>query len=46
MAYQLYKEEEYKGQLYDLLHCSLDRLIDLGSRLEAHGDVLATHEQG
>jgi hypothetical protein len=45
MAYQLYKEEEYKGQLYDLLHCSLDRLIDLGSRLEAHGDVLATHEQ-
>jgi hypothetical protein len=28
-----------------LLHCSLDRLIDLGSRLEAHGDVLATHEQ-
>ena len=45
MAYQLYKEEEYKGQLYDLLHCSLDRLIDLGSRLEAHGDVLATHER-
>ena len=45
MAYQLYKEEEYKGQLYNLLHCSLDRLIDLGSRLEAHGDVLATHEQ-
>jgi hypothetical protein len=45
MAYQLYKEDEYKRQLYDLLHCSLDRLIDLGSRLEAHGDVLATHEQ-
>ena len=45
MAYQLYKEEEYKGQLYDLLHCSLDRLIDLGSRLEPHGDVLGTHER-
>ena len=45
MAYQLYTEDEYKEQLYDLLHCSLDRLIDLGSRLEAHGDVLATHEQ-
>ena len=45
MAYKLYKEDEYKGQLYDLLHCSLDRLIDLGSRLEAHGDVLATHER-
>ena len=45
MAYQLYKEDEYKGQLYNLLHCSLDRLIDLGSRLEAHGDVLATHER-
>ena len=45
MAYQLYKEDEYRGQLYDLLHCSLDRLIDLGSRLEAHSDVLATHEQ-
>ena len=45
MAYQQYREAEYETQLYDLLHCSLDRLIDLGSRLEAHGDVLATHEQ-
>jgi len=45
MAYQLYNEESYEAKLYDLLHCSLDRLIDLGSRLEAHGDVLATHEQ-
>jgi hypothetical protein len=27
MAYQLYKEDEYKGQLYDLLHCSLDRFL-------------------
>ena len=45
MAYQLYNEESYETKLYDLLHCSLDRLIDLGSRLEAHGDVLATHER-
>ena len=45
MAYQHYRETKYEVQLYGLLHCSLDRLIDLGSRLEAHGDVLATHEQ-
>ena len=45
MAYQQYREADYEPQLYDLLHCSLDRLIDLGSRLEAHGDVLATHEE-
>jgi hypothetical protein len=45
MAYQQYQEADYETQLYDLLHCSLDRLIDLGSRLEAHGDVLATHEE-
>jgi len=45
MAYQQYRETKYEVQLYGLLHCSLDRLIDLGSRLEAHGDVLATHEQ-
>ena len=45
MAYQQYQESKYEIQLYELLHCSLDRLIDLGSRLEAHGDVLATHEQ-
>jgi hypothetical protein len=45
MAYQQYRESKYEVQLYGLLHCSLDRLIDLGSRLEAHGDVLATHEE-
>ena len=45
MAWKSYKGIDYEAQLYELLHCSLDRLIDLGSRLEAHGDVLATHEK-
>lgn len=36
--------EQLDGKLYDLLHLAVDRLIDLGSRLEANGDVLATHE--
>jgi hypothetical protein len=44
MDWKSYKGIDYEAQLYELLHCSLDRLIDLGSRLEAHGDVLATHE--
>ena len=45
MAWKSYTQDDYEAQLYELLHCGLDRLIDLGSRLEAHGDVLATHEQ-
>jgi hypothetical protein len=45
MGWKSYTQDDYEAQLYKLLHCSLDRLIDLGSRLEAHGDVLATHEQ-
>lgn len=45
MDWKLYKSSDYEDRLYELLHCSLDRLIDLGSRLEAHGDVLATHER-
>jgi hypothetical protein len=45
MAWKSYTQDDYEAQLYELLHCSLDRLIDLGSRLEAHGDVLATHEK-
>jgi hypothetical protein len=44
MDWKSYTALNYEEQLYELLHCSLDRLIDLGSRLEAHGDVLATHE--
>jgi len=45
MDWKSYAQQNYEEQLYELLHCSLDRLIDLGSRLEAHGDVLASHEQ-
>jgi hypothetical protein len=45
MDWKSYTAQNYEEQLYELLHCSLDRLIDLGSRLEAHQDVLATHEQ-
>jgi hypothetical protein len=45
MGWKSYTQDDYEAQLYELLHCSLDRLIDLGSRLEAHGDVLATHEK-
>jgi hypothetical protein len=45
MGWKSYTQDDYEAQLYELLHCSLDRLVDLGSRLEAHGDVLATHEQ-
>lgn len=45
MDWKSYTSSDYESQLYELLHCSLDRLIDLGSRLEAHGDVLATHEK-
>jgi hypothetical protein len=45
MAWRSYIQGEYDDQLYKLIHCGLDRLIDLGSRLEAHEDVLATHEQ-
>lgn len=45
MAWKSYTQDKYESQLYELIHCGLDRLIDLGSRLEAHGDVLATHEK-
>jgi hypothetical protein len=45
MAWKSYETTNYDERLYELLHCSLDRLIDLGSRMEAHEDVLATHEE-
>ena len=45
MAWKSYETINYDERLYELLHCSLDRLIDLGSRMEAHEDVLATHEE-
>lgn len=45
MAWKSYTKDDYDAQLYELIHCGLDRLIDLGSRMEAHEDVLATHEE-
>jgi hypothetical protein len=45
MAWKSYTKDDYDSQLYKLIHCGLDRLIDLGSRMEAHEDVLATHEE-
>jgi hypothetical protein len=45
MTWKLYRPDDYNAQLYELIHSGLDRLIDLGSRLEAHEDVLATHEK-
>ena len=45
MAWKLYRQDDYDNQLYELIHSGLDRLIDLGSRMEAHEDVLATHEE-
>ena len=45
MAWKSYTTGDYDDQLYKLIHCGLDRLIDLGSRMEAHEDVLATHEE-
>ena len=45
MAWKLYRQDDYDNQLYELIHSGLDRLIDLGSRMEAHEDVLASHEE-
>ena len=41
----MYRHDDYDNQLYELIHSGLDRLIDLGSRMEAHEDVLSTHEE-
>lgn len=45
MAWKSYVQDEYDNRVHELIHSGVDRLIDLGSRLEAHSDVLATHEQ-
>ena len=44
-TYQPPNSQEYDDVTYHLLHLCVDRLIDLGSRLEAHSDVLSTHER-
>lgn len=44
-TYQPPNNQDYDDLTYQLIHLCMDRLIDLGSRLEAHSDVLATHER-
>jgi len=44
MAYSPPNQSEYEEQIHQLLHLSLDQLIDIGARLNVHADVLATHE--
>jgi hypothetical protein len=45
MSYQPPDPLIYDEHLYGLIHLCMDRLIDLGSKLEAHSDVLATHTE-
>jgi hypothetical protein len=44
MVYQLPNQKEYEATIYALMHMSLDQLIDIGAKLEAHSDILATHD--
>jgi hypothetical protein len=44
MAYQPPNSLDYEDTLHGLLHVALDQLIHIGSLMEAHSDILATHE--
>jgi hypothetical protein len=44
MGYQPPNETDYEDCIYELMHYALDQLIDIGAKLEAHSDILATHE--
>lgn len=44
MAFQPPSSPEYENTLYGILHSALDQLIHIGSLMEAHSDILATHE--
>lgn len=44
MAFNLSKLPDYDQLVYELLHSSMDHLIDLGARCNAHGDVLSADE--
>lgn len=44
MAYQPPNEDDYEYAIHELMHYALDQLIDIGAKLEAHADILATHE--
>lgn len=44
MAYSPPNQQQYEECLYNLLHLSLDQLIDIGAHLNLHSDILSTHE--
>jgi hypothetical protein len=44
MAFTLLDLPDYDAMLYEVLHESMDHLIDLGSRCNAHSDVLEADE--
>jgi hypothetical protein len=44
MAFNLNNLPDYDQLLYELLHSSMDHLIDLGARCHAHEDVLSADE--
>jgi len=44
MAYQLPNPADYEDKIHTLMHLGLDQLIHIGSLMEAHADILATHE--
>jgi hypothetical protein len=45
MAFVLSELPDYDSLLYELLHESMDHLIDLGARCNAHEDVLSADEK-
>jgi nucleotidyltransferase/DNA polymerase involved in DNA repair len=44
MAYSPPNQQEYEDTIEQLLHMSMDQLIDIGARLNLHSDILSTHE--
>jgi hypothetical protein len=44
MAFTLNGLPDYDAMIYEVLHASMDHLIDLGARCNAHSDVLEADE--
>lgn len=44
MSFNILQLPDYDQLCYELLHESMDHLIDLGARCNAHGDVLSADE--
>jgi hypothetical protein len=44
MAFTLNGLPDYDAMIYEVLHASMDHLIDLGARCNAHSDVLEANE--